>query len=144
MSSAVLTSPPTDAEQLVVDTDVASYIFKWHPEKAAPYASLVRGYELVISFMTMAEMRRGALDANWGAKKQGLLEEYLNDFTLLHSDDRLCSIWAEVASESRRKGRPMESTDAWIAATALLISAPLVTNNVTDYNHLDELTIVTA
>jgi hypothetical protein len=31
MSSAVLTSPPKAAARLVVDTDVASFIFKWRP-----------------------------------------------------------------------------------------------------------------
>ncbi len=31
-----------------------------------------------------------------------------------------------------------------IAATALVLSAPLVTNNPTDYRHLDTLQVVTA
>jgi len=31
----------------------------------------------------------------------------------------------------------MSSADAWIAATALVLSAPLVTNNPKDYRHLD-------
>lgn len=34
MSSAALTSPPTTTARLVVDTDVASYVFKWHPDFA--------------------------------------------------------------------------------------------------------------
>ena len=66
MSSAILTSPPTATARLVVDTDVASFVFKWHPEFAPRYVDVLRGCELVISFMTMAEMRQGALDANLG------------------------------------------------------------------------------
>jgi hypothetical protein len=34
MGSATLTSPPIATARLVVDTDVASFIFKWHPEFA--------------------------------------------------------------------------------------------------------------
>src|SRR5215469_8314602 len=116
MSAAVRTSPPEAATRLVVDTDVASFIFKWHPEFAPRYVSLVRGFELVISFMTLAEMRQGALDANWGERKWHLLEAYLADFSVLNSDDRLCSTWARVRNESLRKGRPISSADAWIAA----------------------------
>jgi tRNA(fMet)-specific endonuclease VapC len=142
MSSATLTSPPTATEKLVVDTDVASFVFKWHPEFAARYVAIMRGSELVVSFMTLAEMRQGALEANWGPRKCAVLEMYLVDFSVLHTDSLLCSTWAAVRSESTRKGRQMSSADVWIAATALVLSAPLVTNNPKDYRHLDNLQLV--
>ncbi len=142
MSSATLTSPPGTTARLVVDTDVASYIFKWHPELAPRYIGMVRGFELIISFMTMAEMRQGAMDANWGQRRLDMLDAYLSDFAVLHSDSLLCSTWAAVRNESTRKGRPMSSADAWIAATALFLSAPLVTNNPKDYRHLDRLQLI--
>jgi predicted nucleic acid-binding protein len=94
--------------------------------------------------MTLAEMRQGALDANWGPRKRDLLEAYLADFSVLHSDSRLCSAWAEIRNESGRKGHPMSGADAWIAATALVLSTPLVTNNPKDYRHLDKLQLVSA
>ena len=144
MSSATLTSPRAVTARLVVDTDVASFIFKWHPEFAPRYVALVRGCELVVSFMTLAEMRQGAFDAKWGPRKRDVLEAYLTDFSVLHSDDLLCSTWAAIRNESARKGRAMSSADAWVAATALVISAPLVTNNPKDYRHLDNLQLVSA
>jgi len=127
---------------LVVDTDVASFIFKWHPQFAPRYVAIVRGAELIISFMTLAEMQQGALDANWGPRKRAVLDAYLADFSVLHSDRILCSMWAAVRNESTRKGRPISSPDAWIAATALVLTVPLVTNNPTDYRHLDNLQLV--
>ena len=144
MSSATLTSPPTATARLVVDTDVASFIFKWHPEFAPRYVDIVRGSELIVSFMTLAEMRQGALDANWGPRKCAVLEAYLADFSILHSDNLLCSTWAAVRNESTQKGRPIGGADAWIAATALVLSAPLVTNNPKDYRHIENLHLVSA
>lgn len=76
MSSATLTSPPIATARLVVDTDVASFVFKWHPEFAPQYVGIIRGSELVLSFMTLAEMRQGALDANWGPRKCDVLQAY--------------------------------------------------------------------
>ena len=93
--------------------------------------------------MTVAEMRQGALDANWGPRKCAVLEAYLDDFSVLHSDSLLCSTWAAVRNESTQRGRPISSADAWIAATALVVPAPLVTNNPKDYCYLDKLQIVT-
>jgi len=144
MSSATLTCPPIATARLVVDTDVASFIFKWHPEFAPRCVDIVRGSELIASFMTVAEMRQGALDANWGPRKCDVLEAYLADFSVLHSDSLLCSTWAAVRNESVRKWRQIRSADAWIAATALVLSAPLVTNNPKDYRHLDNLEVISA
>jgi tRNA(fMet)-specific endonuclease VapC len=144
MSSAALTSPPTATARLVVDTDVASFVFKWHPDFAPRYVAIIRGSELVVSFMTLAEMRQGAVDARWGPRKCDLLEAYLADYSVLHSDDVLCSTWAAVRNESVRKGRQISSADAWIAATALTLSAPLVTNNPKDYRHLEKVLLVSA
>jgi predicted nucleic acid-binding protein len=107
-----LTSPPTATARLVVDTDVVSFIFKWHPEFAPRYVDIVRGYELIVSFMTVAEMRQGALDASWGPRKCAVLEAYLADFSVLHTDTLLCSTWAAVRNQSTQKGRPISSADA--------------------------------
>jgi hypothetical protein len=46
--------------------------------------------------MTLAEMRQGALNANWGTRKFDVLETYLADFSIPHSDSILCSMWAAV------------------------------------------------
>ena len=94
--------------------------------------------------MTIAEMRQGALEANWGQRKLEVLEAYLADFSVLHSDNALCATRAAVRNASGRKGRRMSSADAWIAATALALSAPLVTNNPNDYRHVDKLLLVSA
>ena len=142
MSSAVVTPPSTTTTRLVVDTDVASYIFKWHPTFAPQYVEVLRVSELILSFMSVAEMRGGALNANWGPRRCELLEAYLANFSILQSDNDLCTAWAKVWSESKRKGRPIGSADAWIAATALVLSVPLVTNNPKDYRHLDKLQII--
>lgn len=59
-------------------------------------------------------------------------------------DRRHRSTWAAVRNESTQKGRRIGSADAWIAVTALVLWAPLVTNNPKDYRHLDKLQIVSA
>jgi predicted nucleic acid-binding protein len=62
--------------QIVVDTDVASYIFNWH-SLAQRYADALRGSELVLSFMTIAELRMGAISAGWGSRRRLLLEQFM-------------------------------------------------------------------
>jgi predicted nucleic acid-binding protein len=57
--------------RIVVDTDVASYIFNWH-SLAQQYADALRGSELILSFMTIAELRMGAISAGWGNRRRVL------------------------------------------------------------------------
>lgn len=143
MSNAAAKPPSTKVTRAVVDTDVASYIFKWHAVLAPRYLEVLQGAEWILSFMTVAEMRQGALNAGWGERRRKLLESYLRDFAVLHSDDRLCALWAGVRDESVKKGRPISAADAWIAATAIALAAPLATNNPKDFQHLNGIELLT-
>ena len=97
--------PPLKAmTRLAIDTDVTSYIFKWHPKFARQYAEILHASKPVLSFMTVAEMRQGALDANWNPRQCNLLEIYLADFLTQQSNDALCVVWAEVRNEIGAKG----------------------------------------
>src|ERR1039458_3142065 len=114
--------------RIVVDTDVASYIFNWH-SLAQQYADALRGSELILSFMTIAELPMGAISAGWGNRRRLLIEQFIQRFELVYADNDLCTVWARIRADARTAGRPMSPQDAWIAATALALDAPLATNN---------------
>jgi predicted nucleic acid-binding protein len=62
--------------RIVVDTDVASYIFNWH-SLAQHYTEALRGSEPVLSFMSIAEMRMGAISARWGQRRRLLRVRFI-------------------------------------------------------------------
>jgi predicted nucleic acid-binding protein len=126
---------------VVVDTDVVSFTFKRDP-RALPFRRHLVGQVLVISFMTLAELRTWALIRKWGQASQDRLTRHLGRYHVYFADDPLCQRWAEVVSEARALGRPIEVADAWIAATAMLLGVPLVTNNPTDSAGVPGLTIL--
>lgn len=64
--------------------------------------------------------------------------------SVLNADNLLCSTWDRVRNQSVRNGRRMSASDAWIAATVLALSPPLVTNNAKDTRHLGNLPLVSA
>lgn len=83
--------------------------------------------------MTSAELDHWALRSHWGEARRVRLAQYLRRFVVFHSDDDLCLKWAQVKDQARRDGRPIETADAWIAATALLHGVALVTHNRSHY-----------
>ena len=126
---------------VVVDTDVVSYIFK-KDTRAKLYEPHLTGQVLIISPQTLAELERWALEHNWGARRRRALEEYLQQYILAPFDRELCVKWAEATTSARRQGFPIGVADAWVAATALANSVPLVTNNRAHFAGVDGLTII--
>lgn len=117
---------------VVVDTDVISFLFKDHPI-GSRYDSELAGRSLLISFMTLAELDRWAIQARWGEVRRSRLTKYLQPFVVLPYNRALCQKWAEVTVAAQASGYRIECADAWIAATALLYDLPLVTHNRGDY-----------
>lgn len=125
----------------VVDTDVVSFFFKGARE-AQLYRRHLIGKDLVISFQTVAELDRWALRHNWGVARVARLNTYLGHFTVYPFDRALCKVWAEISDSEQRKGRTINTADAWIAATAVLNNIPLVSHNRRDFEMVDRLTLV--
>jgi tRNA(fMet)-specific endonuclease VapC len=123
---------------VVVDTDVISLVFK-QDTRAMQYRPHLHDRQLVVSFMTVAELQRWALERRWGERRRSELARYLKQFTALYATEELCGWWASVMVGARQKGHRIEVADAWIAATSLLYGLPLVTHNPGDYRGVDGL-----
>lgn len=127
---------------VVVDTDVVSYQFKGDT-RSARYTPLLAGSLAAISFMTLAELRQWTILHNWGTRKQGALMEFITEnFVVVDSNEALCFKWAEVKGAVCSAGRHIETADAWVAATALLYGAPLITHNAADFAHVPGLSVI--
>jgi predicted nucleic acid-binding protein len=98
--------------------------------------------DLLISFMTEAELERWILQAKWGPERVVRFRTYMKRFVSVPSSRDLILKWAEVMVAARSIGRRIEVADAWIAATALLYEAPLVTNNPSDYGGVGAINLL--
>jgi predicted nucleic acid-binding protein len=126
---------------LVVDTDVASFLFK-HDTRAALYVPRLSGHMLIVSFQTLAELELWSLTAGWGARRKQQLDQYLRRFIVEDSSPGLCRRWAEVLDDARRRGRPIATADAWVAATALFLGVPLATHNEAHFAAVPGLAVI--
>jgi tRNA(fMet)-specific endonuclease VapC len=125
----------------IVDTDVVSMLFKGDT-RAFDYRAHITGRLLGISFMTLAELERWSLERDWGQRRKRELAEHLSHYVVLPVSRELCRKWAEVSFGAKRKGRPIQTADAWIAASALYYQVPLITNNRGDYTVVDGLVLL--
>ena len=90
----------------------------------------------------VAELQLWSVSANWGIKRKKQLENYLKRFSIVYSRLEICEIWAEIMDDGKRNGKVIATSDAWVAATAIFLNIPLATNNKSDFQGVNGLTII--
>lgn len=101
---------------------------------------------LIISIVSKAELISIATQRKWGKRKMVSLQKLLDEFLVVPIDnEELVATYAEIDAFSQGKldGKPlgmsarnMGKNDLWIAATAHLAKAPLMTCD-RDFDHLN-------
>lgn len=99
--------------------------------------------ELAISVITIGELRAGVLaadDLRTRDRRLGTLTAALA-LDPLPVDDTVAEAWARLRVLLRDAGHRMPVNDSWIAATAMALGVPVVTQD-DDYVELDEVPVV--
>lgn len=122
-----------NARVVIADTNVISYELKSNP-LAVAYERILTGRELHISFVTVAELHYWAEKHEWGARRRLQLRCLLGDIPIFPYNKGVAEMFARIRIERERTGRPMGTSDLWIAATAVHFDVPLATH---DGNFLD-------
>lgn len=128
---------------VVADTNIVSYLFR-ADLLAQLYLPHLEDRTVVVSFQTQAEIDLWSQIGNWGERRRAQLEAFMTAFAVIPQDRDLSRRWAEATMSGRRSGRPIGAADAWIAATALALQAPLVTHDPKDFSGVIGLRLFTA
>ena len=124
--------------------------------KSALYQQIEADHQLtandaipLISVVTKGELLSFSIQRNWGAQKRTDLNQLLNKLPIIdiHSQDaQLLNAYADLDSFSKGKlvSKPlgkssikMGKNDLWIAATAVVANAILITTDG-DFDHLNQ------
>ena len=126
-----MTTRPSRASHVVLDTDATSWLLDPRPLPRAERArALVGTRARVVSFVTVTELRFGALRAGWGELRLRRLERSLGDLDVIQTNDTLIARCAALRDQAGRTGHPLmqkvHEADRWVATTALVLDLELV------------------
>jgi tRNA(fMet)-specific endonuclease VapC len=131
-----------DTQHLVIDTDIFVWLTRGK-KQAAPYASIVTGKRMVLSFATVAELWRGAHTQKYGETSRKKLEADIGLAIVVPPTNELTHEWARLTANARSNGHPLgqkaQAHDAWIAATAIFFRIPLLTGNQAHFKNVTGL-----
>ena len=125
----------TSATPVVVDTMVVSALVHAgrDPSAAARSRGTIGDRPVVVSFVTVTEMRFGAIKAGWGEVRRRGLERVLSRLVVVQPDDGLMRTCAELRADCVMRGHALgdkvHEADRWIAATAIALGVELVSRD---------------
>lgn len=113
---------------VVVDTNVLSFYLD-DDARGDFYRDAIGERHPIVSFQTVEEMLFGAERAGWGDRRTRRLRRFLDRYEVFHSNHRLVLTSARLRRECAAAGHALDTADAWIAATAVLLDCPLASND---------------
>jgi tRNA(fMet)-specific endonuclease VapC len=118
---------------IVIDTDVFSADLVPGSRLAERYAPIITGRPTFISFQTATELRYGALQRGWGQARLLKLEALISRVEVVHTGPHLVMVCAQLRATCQARGHALaqreHNADRWIAATAIRLGVPLVSND---------------
>ena len=128
-------------EPLVVLDTSAFSIITYEREHADFYRSHLEGRRAVLPFQSREESLFGAFDRNWGQKRLNELRIHLDQYEMIGVTGELVEISATLRRECKASGHPLSKADAWIAATALQLRCPLISDDG-DFQWIEGLELI--
>ena len=97
---------------------------------------------IVISAITYAELRFGAIGKKASPKHNLIVNEFLQRIdAVLAWDQDAVEVTAKIKKVLRDQGRPIGNNDIMIAGHAISENCSLITNNIREFNRVPGLTV---
>ena len=124
----------------ILDSNILLHYVRQSPlaEKIEARYNLLTAKDVpLISIVTEGELKALALQLAWGEQRRRQSEALLSYFVVIPLPFAgIVDAYAEIDNYSKRSGVPMGKNDLWIAATAAVTGARLLTTDK-DFDHLD-------
>jgi len=120
----------------LLDTNICVFVIR--RKSAAVLARLEKhtADEIGISTVTLAELRYGADKSQRPAQNHAALDAFLMPLMTVDFDADAAECYGKVRTTLERRGMPIGPLDTMIAAHALCLGIPLVTNNTVEFSRV--------
>jgi tRNA(fMet)-specific endonuclease VapC len=127
--------------QFMLDTNICIYVIKRQPESVLKKFTAFAVGDLGLSIVTLAELEYGIARSSQTGKNRTALEEFVSPLEVAAFDREAASVYGNIRAAVERRGNPVGSMDLLIAAHAVSLDVPLVTNNVKEFRRIPELRV---
>jgi len=123
----------------MIDTNICIYALNRKSEALKVHFGSMPPTDIVLSVITLAELRYGASYSAHPKKNHERLDMFLSPFEVLPMGPDAALCYGEILAALRKKGTLIGPMDALIASQALAFNLVLVTNNLKEFKRVPGL-----
>ena len=123
----------------LLDTNICIYSIKKRPRTVIEHLIQKSVGMVGISSITLAELEYGIAKSEHKQQNAEALEIFLSAIEIFSFDDLAAEAYGKIRINLERAGTPIGAMDYLIAAHAISRGAVLVTNNIKEFNRIDNL-----
>lgn len=128
--------------KLMLDTNVCIYIIKQQPVAVLKRFLEYQIGDIGISSITLSELRYGVAKSTHQEKNTKALDEFIIPLEVVSFDEEAAYVYGGIRATLEKAGTPIGSMDMLIAAHAVSLGIPLVTNNAREFVRIPALNII--
>ncbi|MBN2533975.1 MAG: type II toxin-antitoxin system VapC family toxin [Spirochaetales bacterium] len=125
----------------LLDTNICIYTIKRKHDSLLKRIHNNLEKKIFISTLSVAELEFGVSNSNYPEKNRIALLEFLAIFDLLQFDDKDAIVYGKIKTKLRKKGNIIGPIDLLLAAQAVSKNLIFVTNNIKEFQRIDNLCI---
>jgi tRNA(fMet)-specific endonuclease VapC len=123
----------------LIDTNICIYLIKRRPVEVSQRFRQFSPKEIGISSVTTSELYYGVYKSQRVENNLQALNNFLLPFSIVHYDESASAIYGDIRARLEAKGKTIGPLDMMIAAHALSLNLPLVTNNTKEFERVEGL-----
>jgi tRNA(fMet)-specific endonuclease VapC len=127
--------------KFMLDTNICVYIIKQKPVKVLERFTQYSPGDILISSITVAELRYGAEKSLHVLQNHEALSGFIVPLEIAAFDEKAADEYGRVRAMLEKKGHPIGSMDMIIGAHALSLGLTLVTNNTKEFKRIRGLKV---
>lgn len=128
--------------KLMLDTNICIYIIKQQPAAVLKRFLEYQIGDIGISSITLSELRYGVAKSAYQEKNTKALDEFITPLEVVSFDEEAAHVYGEIRATLEKAGTPIGAMDMLIAAHAVSLEIPLVTNNTREFARVTSLNVI--
>jgi tRNA(fMet)-specific endonuclease VapC len=125
----------------MLDTNICIYLIKRRSDELLKRMRVFRTGEIGVSVVTVAELQYGVSKSQNKERNQAALETFLLPLDIADFSFAVTVSYGDIRAQLERQGQPIGPLDTMIAAHALSLDVPLVTNNTREFERVKGLRV---
>ncbi|MYA16887.1 MAG: type II toxin-antitoxin system VapC family toxin [Gammaproteobacteria bacterium] len=121
--------------RVMLDTDTCIFAMS-HATGFVPRTGL---RDCGISVVVLGELEWGVRRSTRVRENQASLQQWLAAINVVQMDEEVARHYGQLRADLNRIGPPIGPNDLWIAAHALALAVPLITNNLAEFERVPGL-----